>query len=276
LPDEISFRILGRGYGQLRHEVVAEVSMSELENARPLGAAPAPQPRTFDFFETLLVALIAYAAFLFAAQLTIMLSLPAFMNGVSSEEVDVLWKQPHRQGAAVILATPAAIAVLWVAIRRAGREFTEYLALNWPSRDGIVSALGVMTIFLTVEAFVTIKLGLTRPQANSDPVVGGATGLILFAVVICLAAPILEEFVFRGFMFRGWSQSFLGPVGAILLTSVLWAMQHTQYGWYERSWIFVAGLVLGHFRLRSNSTWLTVVAHSAMNMEILFLGGPYV
>src|SRR3954467_3836588 len=99
--------------------------MSELENARPLDADPAPQPRTFDFFETLLVALITYAAFLFAAQLTIMLSLPAFMNGLSSEQVDVLWKQPHRQGAAVIFATPAAIAVLWVAIRRAGRDFTE-------------------------------------------------------------------------------------------------------------------------------------------------------
>jgi membrane protease YdiL (CAAX protease family) len=268
--------MLGRGYGKTRYEVVAEASMSELENAHPLGADPSPQPRTFDFFETLLVALIAYAVYLFAAQLTIMLSLPAFMNGLSSEEVDVLWKQQHRQGAAVILATPAAIVVLWAAIRRSGREFTEYLALNWPSRDAIVSALGIMTIFLTVEAFVTIKLGLTRPQTNSDFVVGGATGLIVFAVVICVAAPILEEFVFRGFIFRGWSQSFLGPIGAIVLTSAVWAMLHSQYGWYERSWIFVGGLVLGYFRLRSNSTWLTVVAHSAMNMEILFLGGPYV
>ncbi|MDE5444760.1 CPBP family intramembrane metalloprotease [Bradyrhizobium sp. CSA207] len=250
--------------------------MSELENARPLGADPSPQPRTFDFFETLLVALITYAVFLFAAQLTIILSLPAFMNGLSSEQVELLWKQPHRQGAAVIFATPVAIAVLWVAIRRAGREFTEYLALNWPSRDDIVSVLGIMTIFLTVEAFVTIKLGLTRPQTSSGFEVGGATGLIIFAVIICLTAPIVEEFVFRGFMFRGWSQSFLRPIGAILLTSVLWAVLHSQYGWYERSWIFVEGLVLGYFRLRSNSTWLTVVAHSAMNMAVLFLGGPYV
>ena len=78
--------------------------MSELENARPLGADPSPQPRTFDFFETLLVALITYAVFLFAAQLTIMLSLPAFMDGLSSEQYDILWKQPVRQGSAVILA----------------------------------------------------------------------------------------------------------------------------------------------------------------------------
>jgi membrane protease YdiL (CAAX protease family) len=244
--------------------------MSNLENARLLGG---PQPRTFDFFETLLVALITYAVFLFSAQLTIILSLPAFMDGLSSEQVDIMWKQPVRQGAAMILATPAAIAVLWVAIRRTGWEFTDYLALNWPSRDDIVVVLGVMIIFLTVEAFVTIKLGITRPQTNSNLAVAGTTGLIIFAVIICIAAPVLEEFVFRGFMFQGWSRSFLRPIGAIVLTSVLWALLHSQYGWYERSWIFVEGLVLGYFRHRSNSTWLTVVAHSAMNMAILFLGG---
>jgi len=249
--------------------------MSEFENARSFGTDPAPQLRTYDFFETLLVALIAYAAYLLAARLTIMLSLPASANGLSPEQADALWKQPYRQDLAVLFGTPAAIAVLWVAIRRTGREFSEYLALNWPSRDSIVSIIGVMTVLLTVEVFVTIKLGITRPP-NSDFVGGGTTGLILFAVVICLAAPVLEEFIFRGLVFRGWSQSFLGPMGTIVLTSALWAAQHTQYGWYERAWIFVAGLVLGYFRLRSNSTWLTVVAHSAMNMEILFLGGPYV
>jgi hypothetical protein len=115
--------------------------MSDFENVHPLEADPAPPPRTFDFFESLLVALIAYAVFLLAGQLTIMLSLPAFMNGLSSEEIDVLRKQQHRQSAAVILATPAAIAVLWVAIRRTGRVFTEYLGseLAKQRRDRICS-----------------------------------------------------------------------------------------------------------------------------------------
>ena len=83
----------------------------------------------------------------------------------------------------------------------------------------------------------------------------------------------MEEFVVRGFMFRGWSQSFLGPVGSIVLTSVLWAMIHTQYDWYGRFWIFVTGLVLGHLRWRSNSTWLTVMVHSTNNIFVLFWMG---
>jgi membrane protease YdiL (CAAX protease family) len=77
-------------------------------------------------------------------------------------------------------------------------------------------------------------------------------------------------------MFRGWSQSFLGPIGAIVLTSAVWAMNHTQYGWFGRLEVFVVGLVLGHFRWRSDSTWLTVMVHSATNTFLFFMMGPYV
>jgi len=76
-------------------------------------------------------------------------------------------------------------------------------------------------------------------------------------------------------MFRGWSESFLGPIGAIVLTSAVWAMNHTQYDLFGRLEIFVIGLALGHCRWRSNSTWLTVVVHSALNTFLLFVAGPY-
>ena len=91
----------------------------------------------------------------------------------------------------------------------------------------------------------------------------------------CLAAPIMEELLYRGFMFRGWSESSLGPIGAIVLTSALFGINHTQYDWPDRFWIFLFGLVMCTFRWRSNSTWLTVVVHSAVNIYILFLSGPY-
>ena len=86
-------------------------------------------------------------------------------------------------------------------------------------------------------------------------------------------APIMEEFLFRGFMFRGWSESFLG---AVLLTSLLFGINHTQYDWFERFWVGLLGLVLCVFRWRTNSTWLAVVVHSAVNIFVLFFSGPYV
>jgi membrane protease YdiL (CAAX protease family) len=89
----------------------------------------------------------------------------------------------------------------------------------------------------------------------------------------CIVVPVMEEFVVRGFVFRGWSQSFLGPTGAILLSSILWALVHTQYDWLGQFWIFVMGLALGYIRWRSNSTWLTVMLHSAMNTVLFFTAG---
>jgi membrane protease YdiL (CAAX protease family) len=53
-------------------------------------------------------------------------------------------------------------------------------------------------------------------------------------------------------------------------------MNHTQYDWSGRFCIFVSGLALGYFRWHSNSTWLTVMVHSATNIVSFFLVGPYV
>jgi membrane protease YdiL (CAAX protease family) len=75
----------------------------------------------------------------------------------------------------------------------------------------------------------------------------------------------------RGFLFRGWSASFLRPAGAIALTSMIWAATHTQYDWSGRSEIFVYGLLLGYGRYRSGSTYLTVVVHSAINLYAVFV-----
>jgi uncharacterized protein len=91
----------------------------------------------------------------------------------------------------------------------------------------------------------------------------------------CIAGPMMEEFIFRGFLFRGWSETSLGPIGVILLISIIWALTHTQYDWFVRSWIFVSGLALGYFRWRSNSTWLTVMIHSGENILSFFTMGKY-
>ena len=64
-------------------------------------------------------------------------------------------------------------------------------------------------------------------------------------------------------------------MGAILLTSAVWALTHTQYDWFGRFQIFITGLALAHFRWRSNSTWLTVMVHSAIHISLFFTMAPY-
>src|SRR5262249_9799203 len=149
----------------------------------------------------------------------------------------------------------------------AGREFVEYLALNWPAPREMVYALAAVAVLLAIE-FVVWPISVNAKSFSLAP-----TRLLIFLIGSCIAAPIAEEIAFRGFMFRGWSQSFLGPIGAILLTSAAFAMYHVGYPWFARFWVFLFGLVLCYFRWRTNSTWLTVIAHSAVNMLVYLKTG---
>jgi membrane protease YdiL (CAAX protease family) len=90
--------------------------------------------------------------------------------------------------------------------------------------------------------------------------------LWLLVIAFCVAAPITEEFFARGFLYRGWSESALGPVGAILLSSLVWTVLHLQYDWYFLGEVFSIGLWLGYLRYRSHSTWLTIFVHGLNNL----------
>jgi membrane protease YdiL (CAAX protease family) len=61
-----------------------------------------------------------------------------------------------------------------------------------------------------------------------------------------------------------------------VLTSAAWAMNHTQYDWFLQLEIFGEGVVLAYFRWRTDSTWLTVMIHSAINTFVFLSIGPYV
>jgi uncharacterized protein len=250
--------------------------MPDPQKDDPPVSAVSRAPRTWDFMETTFVALIAYAVFGLTAGLSlgVLLAMQDGVGKLSSAQFQALAMQGNWYGAALIISCPPTITVLWVAIRMARRKFTEYLALNWPSPGEFVRALPVAAIYLVA----CIVIASVSPEGSSvDPLlsVRGPGGLFILLIGGCIAAPMMEEFVFRGFMFRGWSESFLGPIGAIVLTSALWGMYHTQYDWVGRFVIFVLGLSLGYLRWRSDSTWLTVMVHSVINIFLFFMVGPY-
>jgi uncharacterized protein len=238
--------------------------MFNFGNANPPNPVLSKVPRTWDFDKTGFIGVGAYAVYM----ATLLLVVAMYDGKDASPAV-----QFQAYGAGFIAASILPIAVLWVAIRWVRRDFVEYLALNWPSSGELLRALAIMTILMSIESGVISLVRPTTPWPN--PYVNANWGLLTFLIGGCITVPVMEEFVVRGFVFRGWSESFFGPVRTIMLSSVLWALVHMQYDWFEQFWIFVAGLVLGYIRWQSNSTWLTVVLHSANNIIIFFAIGLY-
>jgi hypothetical protein len=119
--------------------------MSNSQNSgRP--AATARSPRTWNFVETTFVALIAYAVFALTGGLgsyVIFLMLQDGAQKLGPAQFQELLAQWRWHGVALIIACPPTLAVLWVAIRIARREFAEYLALNWPTPKDMLLAFAV-------------------------------------------------------------------------------------------------------------------------------------
>src|SRR4030095_9892315 len=103
-------------------------------------------------------------------------------------------------------------------------------------------------------------MGDVLKSAQND----GALWLLISA--FCVAAPISEELLARGFLYRGWSESSPRPGGGILLSSICWTVLHLQYDWFFFAEVFSIGLLFGYLRYRTSSTWLTIVLHGLNNL----------
>ena len=134
-----------------------------------------------------------------------------------------------------------------------------------------MSALGVGALVVLVAAWDLLSRALGReitPGFMGDVLKAAQAegALWLLVIAFCVAAPISEEFFARGFLYRGWSESFLRPAGAIILSSVAWTSLHLQYDWFFFGEVFSIGLLFGYLRYRTGSTWLTVVLHGLNNL----------
>jgi membrane protease YdiL (CAAX protease family) len=169
----------------------------------------------------------------------------------------------------VIMGLPAVLAALWISIRITRTPFADYLALRGTSWvhflvGGVALAALVMgwdmVSRLTGREVQPGFMGEVLQSARAD----GALWLLVTAFVI--AAPVSEEFFARGFLYRGWSESFLGPAGAIILSSLVWTVLHLQYDWFFLGEVFSIGLLFGYLRYRWGSIWLTVFLHGLNNL----------
>lgn len=167
---------------------------------------------------------------------------------------------------ATLVSAPLCIGlvVLFVVARR-GPRVTAYLALNRLVRRALLQWLGITLLFAVLSDGLSYLLD--RPIVPDFMITAyetaGPVALLWLALVV--AAPLFEEVFFRGFLFEGFRQS-IGPMGAVVLTSLAWTVLHLQYGLYELATIFVLGIVFGIARLRSGSLYAPLAMHGVVNL----------
>lgn len=169
----------------------------------------------------------------------------------------------------VMAGLPAVLLAIWIATRAARMRFADYLALRWTSWRSFGVSLAALVVLVVAWDLLSRALGRDVNPGFMVDVLKSAqadNAVWLLIIAFCVAAPITEEFFVRGFLYRGWAESFLRPAGAIVLSSLVWTSMHLQYDWFFFGEIMSIGLLLGYVRYRSNSTWLTVVLHGLNNL----------
>ncbi|NMP30751.1 CPBP family intramembrane metalloprotease [Thalassotalea sp. M1531] len=83
---------------------------------------------------------------------------------------------------------------------------------------------------------------------------------------VCALAPIVEELVFRGFLFKRIELTKLGTVGAAVITSLIFAAIHSQYSVIGVAMVFLLGLYFTWLRVKYRSTSLCIACHSVCNI----------
>jgi uncharacterized protein len=238
-------------------------------------SATQPKPcRPWGFWATTAFGLAAIAAW-FAFQLLAASVTLAFLGvggNASNFEIQTLASHALTIAIATIVSMPAPIAVIALAARLARCSVQDYLALHRPTRADLIVGIAIVAILLPLGDLSSWLFGRDLvPSAVVDAYrTARASGVVvLLAIALIVAAPLMEELLFRGFLFRGYAQSPLGVAGTIVLTSAGWAVMHIQYDTFYVVQIFVLGCAFGWLRWRSNSTLLTIILHAIVNTVAL-------
>jgi|GEM_PF-1546336 len=97
------------------------------------------------------------------------------------------------------------------------------------------------------------------------------TNVVLVVLTICIVVPIMEELIFRGWLYSKIEQSRLGKFGALVLSSIIFTAIHTQYeNTVTLVIIFLLGFLLGFVRFRSGNISYCIAIHMLFNSLAIF------
>jgi CAAX protease family protein len=222
------------------------------------------QPRPWGIWATLGWTLVAVIFSLMVA--------PAAVRGLawwdnSLADYQFLFRYGDPAGSSVlILSYLLLILALVFAARRAGWSARDYLALVRPRGRYLLFGLLCVLLPLLITFAHALQFDVSQLfNPHGFDRARAANGLAAHIVAVALAAPVMEEILFRGFLFRGFSESWIGVVGTIALTSVAWALMHVGQGAAGMIDTALHGVAWGWLRWYTGSTVATIACHVANN-----------
>ena len=146
-----------------------------------------------------------------------------------------------------LLSLPwAVVFVVLLARSRRGISAREYLGVRAADWRLWVLWFAVAATFVAGWEVLTVRLGRSSVSEWTVEAYRTAQFVPLLWIVLVLVAPLIEELICRGFMYRGIAASPLGHTGAVVVTTLLFVLWHAgQYDLIQLQGVLGIGVVKG-------------------------------
>lgn len=227
------------------------------------------------FFATFYTVILFFVGQLLSG--IILLSVTSILGYNSSQVSNILSNNPAVLFLAVLFSGAITIGLLWLFYSLINRKFWLSVGLGAGPKLYHVwrSLLAYGTYFLTLIAVVAVvsnfvpAVNVNQMQQLGFESVGG-TQLIFVFLTLVILPPVVEEIIFRGFLFRRLKK-LINVYPAAIITSVIFALAHTEFlGDNPLNWIaaidtFILSFFLIYLLLKTNSLWPSIFLHGIKN-----------
>jgi len=90
--------------------------------------------------------------------------------------------------------------------------------------------------------------------------------MLMLVLGVCIVAPIIEEIFFRGLAYARLVKSRVGVAGAIMITSLVFTVIHTQYDFTVLMILFLLAFLLGYVRYKTSNIFYCIALHMQINI----------
>ena len=179
----------------------------------------------------------------------------------------------------LVVSWSVPLLVLIVAIRLRNWAVRDYFGWVRPRAGhvvlGIVLALAIQLAISGILYLLGASWSEAVEQYRADRIAGVSPWihvLVAWPAIVC--APIVEESVFRGFLWLGWAQSRLGELGTLFVGSFVFAAWHIPKamemnvvgGVVMLIQVLLLGLFFSWLRWRTGGTTVGMFAHATANL----------
>jgi membrane protease YdiL (CAAX protease family) len=187
-----------------------------------------------------------------------------------------------------ILVTEILVIVILVLLLRALRESWKTIGVTRPQFKALgymLAALGgyfAVYVLLAVVASALLPIDIEQEQELGFDKNAVGLDLMLIFISLVILPPIVEEIIFRGFLYTRFRRVFSVWVSAFFV-SILFAVGHLQIGtgntplWIAAIDTFVLSMVLVGLRELTGNIWAGVGVHALKNglaFYLLFISKP--